>query len=385
MMQTALNMNQAMTGENVQPAAPLQTLPRDLGIPGGLPSAEAFFWGAITSHSLSHGYVLKGKNTGALYNLALTIAKIVNCQQRPEVPENFTGNLGDLACGKCKECRWVEQNAHPAVLTISRLTYQIDDSKEVPELLSTEALEKLASKSSWPTLIKTGQVERLIRQLGISSDATRVITFTDAEELPVNFPANTVAPSEWRSLEATQDRSFHIRPLQRNLFNAASVNRFLKTLEEPPPRTLFFFLADTEEQLLETVVSRCQTVPCFAAEGSADGDTEALPAVYEAFLRDFFRRLGHGGDAFAMMAEFEQFFGEEQGLKTTQALEIMQQALRQHLKIAKPDEAGFAAYRSAQLALDEALRMIAAKTNEGQSLLNLFITLTQVLPALHLA
>jgi len=378
-MQTALNMTQAMTGENVQPAAALQKLPDALN----LPTAETFFWGAITSHSLSHGYVLKGKNTGALYNLALTIAKIVNCKQRPEPPANFTGRLADLACGQCKECRWVEQNAHPAVLTISRLTYQVEDNKENADLLSTEALEKLAAKSSWPTQIKTGQVERLIRQLGISSDAVRVIIFTDAEELPATFPANAVAPCEWRSLEATQERSFHIRPLQRNIFNAASVNRFLKTLEEPPPRTLFFFISETEEQLLETVVSRCQTVPCLSSEESADG-SQQVPDVYQSFLTDFLRRLAHGGDAFALAAEFGAFFQDEHGLKITQALEVVQLYLRLRFQTQNLDEAGFSAYRSAQLALDEALRMINAKTNEGQSLLNLCLTLGKVLPGLPL-
>lgn len=380
-MQTALNMSQAMTGENVQPAAALQKLPDTLN----LPSAEAFFWGAITSHSLTHGYVLKGKNTGALYNLALTIAKIANCLQRPEPPANFTGRLADLACGACKECRWVEQNAHPAVLTISRLTYQVEDTKEIPELLPTEALEKLASKSTWPTQIKTGQVQRLIRQLGISSDAVRVVIFTDAEELPATFPANVVAPSEWRCLEATQDRAFHIRPLQRNIFNPASVNRFLKTLEEPPASTLFFFISETEEQLLDTVVSRCQTVPCHSAEPALEDTGEEVPAVYQSFLADFLRRLSLRGDAFALTAEFEGFFVQEHGLKSLQALEVMQLYLRQRMKAQGLDEAGFSAYRSAQLAVDEALRMISAKTNEGQSLLNLFLTLAKVLPNLPLS
>lgn len=391
-MQTALNMNQSNESELEefsQAPANLKTLPADLGVPGGLPTAETFFWGAITSNSLAHGYVLKGKNTGALYNLALTIAKIANCKQRPEPPVGFTGHLADLACGQCKECRWVEQNAHPAVLTVSRLTYQIDDSREIPELLSTDALEKLAGKATWPTQIKTGQVEHLIHQLGISSDAVRVVIFTDAEELPANFPANAVAPGEWRSLEATQDRAFHIRPLQRNIFNAASVNRFLKTLEEPPPRTLFFFLADTEEQLLETVVSRCQTVPCLIGDNAGDsGVSDAaggVPAVYQEFLDGLFRRLRQAGDAYGLSAEFAGFFIQEHGLKSVQALEVIQQYLRQRLSGMVANDVAFMAYRQTQLALDETLRMIVSKTNEAQCLLNLFLALGPILQRLPLA
>ena len=42
--------------------------------------------------------------------------------------------------------------------------------------------------------------------------------------------------------------------------NAAGANAFLKTLEEPPERTLFLLLTDTPEQLLPTIVSRCQRI-----------------------------------------------------------------------------------------------------------------------------
>ncbi len=343
-----------------------------------LPSAEQFFWGAITSGSLAHGYVLKGRNTAALYHLALTVAQIANCTARPQPPESFSGRLADLACGQCKACRWVMQNAHPAVLTISRLTYQIDDSKQHPELISSEALEKLANKANWPTQIKTGQVEVLIHQLSVSSDAVRVVIFTDAEELPATFPAAVTAPCEWRSLEATKDRAFHLRPLQRNLFNAASVNRFLKILEEPPPRTLFFFLAETEEQLLETVVSRCQVIPCTSKSGASDAEGVPHSAGYQDFLQDFTHRLTHAGDAFAWAADFESFFVQEHGLKLTQALEQLQHHLQVRWMTPTLQERDFTAYKAGQTAIDEALRMLASKTNESQTLLNLLLTLHQV-------
>ena len=41
---------------------------------------------------------------------------------------------------------------------------------------------------------------------------------------------------------------------------AEASNAFLKTLEEPPPRTLFLLLTERPEQLLPTIVSRCQRV-----------------------------------------------------------------------------------------------------------------------------
>ncbi len=42
--------------------------------------------------------------------------------------------------------------------------------------------------------------------------------------------------------------------------NAAGANAFLKTLEEPPEKTVFLLLTDAPEQLLPTIVSRCQRI-----------------------------------------------------------------------------------------------------------------------------
>jgi len=42
--------------------------------------------------------------------------------------------------------------------------------------------------------------------------------------------------------------------------NKESANAFLKTLEEPPPQTLIILLAEQTQQLLETIVSRCQII-----------------------------------------------------------------------------------------------------------------------------
>ncbi len=39
-----------------------------------------------------------------------------------------------------------------------------------------------------------------------------------------------------------------------------SANAFLKTLEEPPPKTVFLLLTASPEQLLPTIVSRCQRI-----------------------------------------------------------------------------------------------------------------------------
>jgi DNA polymerase-3 subunit delta' len=55
----------------------------------------------------------------------------------------------------------------------------------------------------------------------------------------------------------------------------SSANAFLKVLEEPPARSVFFLLTDAPHALLATVVSRCQTI-------RLSQDTQALSAEMQS-------------------------------------------------------------------------------------------------------
>ncbi|MDD4735094.1 MAG: hypothetical protein PHP44_03195 [Kiritimatiellae bacterium] len=48
--------------------------------------------------------------------------------------------------------------------------------------------------------------------------------------------------------------------LHADRLNENAANAFLKTLEEPPPRTLMLLLTDSPQTMLRTVISRCQRV-----------------------------------------------------------------------------------------------------------------------------
>ena len=61
---------------------------------------------------------------------------------------------------------------------------------------------------------------------------------------------------------------------------AEGANAFLKTLEEPPPKTLFLLLTDQPEQLLPTIVSRCQRIDL------ADAQSQALAEPYRTEVLD---------------------------------------------------------------------------------------------------
>src|SRR5205807_7093614 len=50
--------------------------------------------------------------------------------------------------------------------------------------------------------------------------------------------------------------------------NSSAANAFLKTLEEPPPKSVLVLLTTDPERILETIVSRCLRLS-FAGDGSA--------------------------------------------------------------------------------------------------------------------
>jgi hypothetical protein len=331
--------------------------------------ADAFFAQALQSGSLAHGYILKGRHADELYALALKIAQVLSCENPPAPPEGALLTLASLACGACTPCRWVRDNSHPNVLTVSRLTYLVGEKGSD---LSVDELEKLNKKGS-STQIKAEQIDRLLSQLALSSTQPRIVIFTDAEERGADYPSGVPAPFEWRSLESNAEKSFHVLPLERHLFNAASANRFLKTLEEPPPRTIFFFLAETEEQLLETIVSRCQVVPCLGA-ASSNESLSLLKDEDHAFLSSFLSRCQSRQEAYALAEAFENYFVRERGQSLCQALESLQSVLRSTVSL--QDEATFRQYRRRLQQLETSRRRLDARVNESAVLLDFVLSFT---------
>lgn len=61
--------------------------------------------------------------------------------------------------------------------------------------------------------------------------------------------------------------------------NNEAANKLLKTLEEPPPRSIFFLLSDQPEALLPTIVSRCQRVTL--SDCSDEPEDRLRSAVFE--------------------------------------------------------------------------------------------------------
>ena len=85
--------------------------------------------------------------------------------------------------------------------------------------------------------------------------------------------------------------------------NDESANCFLKTLEEPPPRSVLILVGSNPERQLPTIVSRCQVVRFAPLPGDLMRTLLEENGVSDEAVRDRLVRLGAGSPGMALCAE----------------------------------------------------------------------------------
>ncbi len=176
------------------------------------PFLTEYFTRALTekTRALPQSILFYGNDINAQYTLATEIARLLNCKAEKKDD-----------CD-CLNCRWIRENTHPAVLTISRIDNkpEDDDSK---------------------TVISIKQSQMIKEMLLSESEFHRVFIFCD------------------------RDNDGNPAGLNQTNFQAETANSLLKIIEEPQPGVTFIFLTRYIEDLLSTIISRsqCFFVPSF--------------------------------------------------------------------------------------------------------------------------
>ncbi|MGQ9804598.1 MAG: DNA polymerase III subunit [Chlorobiales bacterium] len=191
---------------------------------------------AIRLGRLPNAYLFIGPEGVGKEAVALEVAKILNCDS-PDARNKAE------ACGVCESCQKFAELTHPNLELVfpveGILLENISESSSKREK-QEEALEKLKQlyeekrRNPYFTMqmdkamgILTKQVELLIDKSVFkpSGGKTRVFILSQAERM-----------------------------------NQESANKLLKLLEEPPRYVLFILISSRPEQLLPTIVSRCQPI-----------------------------------------------------------------------------------------------------------------------------
>lgn len=185
--------------------------------------------------NISHCLLFWGPDISSQCELALEIARFLNCSETKEVDCN------------CLNCRWIREQTHPAVKIYTRLDFK-DGSSDSDDDESSKGKKN----------INIGQAKAIINELSVTSDYHRVYIFCD------------------------RDDDGNLMPLNRINFPEATSNALLKTFEEPPKNTTFIFLTKDKSDIISTIVSRAQA---FFVAGKTFENGEF--SLVENFIRDY--------------------------------------------------------------------------------------------------
>ncbi len=195
-----------------------------------------FFETAIKENRLFHSIIFYGSNNYIQYAMALELARQLNCMAEGE-------NKGKNDC-QCRNCRWIRENKHPAVMTISK----IDNKNE---------------KDTTKTVISAQQTEMILDKIYTASDYKRVFIFCNADLKKLVLKEK----SEYEEFKTTgfsapqvekDEFIWYPSAVTGKCFPETSANAMLKSIEEPSSAITFIFLTNNTNDLISTIVSRSQ-------------------------------------------------------------------------------------------------------------------------------
>ncbi|MBY0356688.1 MAG: hypothetical protein K2W82_01695 [Candidatus Obscuribacterales bacterium] len=168
---------------------------------------------AIQRNSLSGAYILTGRQKPDKLLVTKQIAAFLNCQNS----DQGGSCLALKSPVFCQNCQWIFHDEHPQALIV--LAGE-QENKKIP-------VEK---------------ARLLSNELNKTSRYSRIVCIPQAEQ---------------------------------DIFHAETANALLKSIEEPPERCHFFLFASSIENVLSTIVSRCQEIP-IAGLGQEQDDFQLL-------------------------------------------------------------------------------------------------------------
>ena len=224
----------------------------------GQPGIKQHLAEMVQQNRLSHALLFLGKEGSGALPLALAFAQYLVCekvngksgsnQQGPslfgfdepeEAPAPEPIALAD-ACGVCSACLKAGQMVHPDI----HFSYPVISKKGGDKPKSTDYA------TDWRDFIKQapyGNVYDWLQFIGAENKQGNI----SAEECN-----DIIRQLNLKSFES--EYKILLMWMPEYLGNAG--NKLLKLIEEPPPNTLFILVAQSEEQILQTILSRTQLV-----------------------------------------------------------------------------------------------------------------------------
>jgi len=188
---------------------------------------------SVRENRVSHAQLFLGPEGSGKLALALAYAQYINCTKRSE----------EDSCGVCPSCLKYEKIIHPDLHFI----YPVAKTKEIDD----KPLSRLFIHH-WRTLVTDQKavfnLQDWYQKIGLENKQG-IINAEDCSEI--------IKTLSYKSYES--EYKVMIIWMVEKLFHAAAP-KILKILEEPPDKTLFILIAEQQDLILPTILSRTQLV-----------------------------------------------------------------------------------------------------------------------------
>ncbi|GAB4189292.1 MAG: hypothetical protein Kow00108_25450 [Calditrichia bacterium] len=183
------------------------------------PKVASFFGKVIAENQLAHAYLFYGSAGAGKEAFAIELAARLLCLNQP-----------GSACGTCESCKMVLNLWHPDL----KIIFPMPAKSNIKEKQITDAFTHKAENPF-------AQFELTNENSFIGIDTIRALR-QEAFEQP----------------HQSSKKIIIITDVEKMRVEAA--NALLKILEEPPPYVIFILVTSNISQILQTIISRCQTI-----------------------------------------------------------------------------------------------------------------------------
>ncbi len=256
----------------------------------------------IQHNRLSHALLFLGKEGSGALQLALAFAQYIVCKPLPPVVDLFAApepktqdpqpKTND-SCGICTACKKANELIHPDI----HFSYPVISRKSGDKPISTDFINE------WRAFINTNPYGNIYDWL----------QFISAENKQGNITAHECNDIIRKLNLKSFESEYKILIMWMPEFLGKEGNKLLKLIEEPPANTLFLLVAENEDLILPTILSRTQLVkiPMLTNleveaslelhAGVAMQKARQIAAVAEGNYREALQLLQHADDDWELM------------------------------------------------------------------------------------
>ena len=205
----------------------------------------------VQHNRLSHALLFLGKEGSGSLAVALAFAQYIVCEKVNgkqtntaslfEMPDaETTSTLVPDSCGVCSACLKAAQMVHPDI----HFSYPVIPKKSGDKPVSTDYA------AEWREFISIQPY----------ANAFDWLQFIGAENKQGNITAEECNDITRKISLKSFESGYKVLIIWMPEYLTKNGNKLLKLLEEPPPQTVFILVAENEELVLPTILSRTQLV-----------------------------------------------------------------------------------------------------------------------------